>query len=332
MSRSPALWWGRKGGEDDCRGQKTPQRYGVYTSMTPQLSERHQDYVMTIGTLNPGQLLQAIPFKFDPDAPFIMRATALRCQYDSSRFQTGLQGVALRYTGQGQDYKQQAMIPYGLTCAYFGQQGNPRPVSPEIKWPQSGVITVDVENTGASTLTNVQLFFRGVKLYLPGVVKSYTYPRRMSMRPWIYSSVDSGTVVQNLAVSTPSPGIQQIFRPQPDSDFALRSISWGQVPGVQPFEVFVTLMDEDLKPYSNAPVHIDVLMSNPSMGATYPCGSTDLVPLGTGSQAPGLFYPEIYVPKNHIMYYNVVRNDGGFAGQSTITLPFQFNGCKVYKA
>jgi hypothetical protein len=297
----------------------------------PQLFERHQDYVMTIGTLVPGQLLQGITFGFDPDAPFILRSTALRCQYDSNRQQTGLQSVALRYTGAGNDYKQQALIPYGLTCAYFGQQGNPRPVSPASKFPQNGVITVDIQNLSTTTtLTNVQLFFRGVKLFMPGVVKSYTYPSKCSMKPWMYTSVAAGAVVQNLAVSRPAPGVQQIFRPQPDSDSVLRSISWGQVSGVQPFEVFMTLQDEDNKPYSNAPVHIDVLMSNPSTGATYPCGAAYVVPYGTGSQAPGLFYSEIYIPKNHIMYYNVVRNDSGFAGQGIINLPFQFNGAKVY--
>jgi hypothetical protein len=298
--------------------------------MSALLFERHQDYVQTIGTLAPGQLLVGIPFPLDPDAPFILRSTAIRCQYDSNRQETGLQSVALRHTGPGNDYKQQALIPYGLTCAYFGQQGNPKPMSPGIKYPQNGVITVDIQNTGSTTLTNVQLFWRGVKLYLPGVVKSYTYPANFSTIPWIYSSTTSNTIVQNLAVSTPFPGVQQIFRPNPDSDFVLRSLSWGQVQGVQPFEAFITLQDEDNKPYSNAPVHIDVMMSNPSVGNTYPCGAAYVTPLGTGSQSPGLLYSEIYIPRNHIMYYNVVRNDSGFANQAVINLPFQFNGAKVY--
>jgi hypothetical protein len=297
----------------------------------PKLFQRHQDYVMSIGTLAPGQLLQGITFGLDPDAPFVLRSTALRCQYDSNRQETGLQFVNLRHTGPGNDYKQQALIPFGLTCAYFGQQGNPKPISPSIKFPPNGAITVDIQNVGPDTLTNVQLFFRGVKLYMPGVVKSYTYPARMQMRPWIYSSVQSGTVVSSLQVSTPAPGVQQIFRPNPDSDFVLRSIAYAPVTAaVQPFEVFITLQDEDNKPYSNAPVHIDVLMSNPAVGATYPCGSSYVVPYGVGAQAPGLFYSEIYVPKNHIMYYNVVRNDSGFAGQLPVDLPFQFVGSKVY--
>lgn len=298
----------------------------------PQLFQRHQDYVMTIGTLAPGQLLQGITFALDPDAPFVLRSTAIRCQYDASRYQTGLQFVNLRHTGPGNDYKQQALIPYGLTCAYFGQQGNPRPMSPAIKYPPSGVITVDIQNVSSSiTLTNVQLFFRGVKLYMPGVVKSFSYPAKCAMQPWIYSSTQSGTVVSNLAVSTPAPGVQQIFRPNPDADFVLRSLAWGPVTAaVTPFEVFITLQDEDNKPYSNAPVHIDVMMSNPSIGATYPCGSGNIIPYGTGAQAPGLLYSEIYVPKNHIMYYNVVRNDASFGAQVPVNLPFQFVGSKVY--
>jgi hypothetical protein len=52
--------------------------------MTPQLFERHQDYVMSIGDLAAGELLQGIPLALDPDAPFVLRSKAIRCQYDDN--------------------------------------------------------------------------------------------------------------------------------------------------------------------------------------------------------------------------------------------------------
>lgn len=300
--------------------------------MTPQLFERHQDYVMSIGNLNAGQLLQGIPLALDPDAPFVLRSKAIRCQYDNQRHQAGLQSVAIRYTGPGNDYKQQARIPWGLTMAYFGQMGNPRPLAIPIQYPPNGTITVDIENQGSTDLTNVQLFFRGVKLFRPNSVKDSTYPPRMKTRPWIYSSAQSGSIAAALPVQTPDQthGTQYIFRPQPDADFVLRALTWGTIVGVQPFEVFMLLQDVDNKAYANAPVHIDVLMSNPNTGPTYPVGTSFVSPFGTGPAQPGLLYSEIYVPRNSILYYNIVRSDNPFSGQSVVDLPFQFIGAKVY--
>lgn len=293
--------------------------------------ERHQDYVMSLGTIAPGQLLQGFTLKLDPDAPFVLRAIAVRCQYDAVRHQAGLQNLALRYTGQGLDYKQQAMIPVGLNMVYFGQQGNPKVIAPSIQYPQNGVITVDLQNQGSTTLTNVQLFFRGVKLFAPGVTRDQTYPRRMSTRPWTYCSVQSGTIAQAVPTNTSSQGTQYIFRPQPDSDFVLRSISWGPVQASQqPYEIFMTLQDVDNKAYSNAPVHLDVLCSNPVTGVAYPINGGFVAPVGTGQQNPGLFFSEIYVPKNSILYFNLVRNDSQFGSQTTVDIPLIFNGAKVY--
>ena len=75
--------------------------------------ERHQDYVMTVGDLAAGQLFQGITLKLDPDAPFVSRAFAIRCQYDAARHQAGLQSVALRYTGRGMITKRKLSSPLG---------------------------------------------------------------------------------------------------------------------------------------------------------------------------------------------------------------------------
>lgn len=300
--------------------------------MKPQLYERHQDYVMTIGNLAAGEILQGIPLALDPDAPFVLRSKAIRCQYDANRHQADLQNVAIRYTGPANDYKQQARIPWGLTMAYFGQQGNPKPVAPSIQYPQNGTITVDIENQGTTSLTNVQIFFRGVKLFRPGAVRDATYPPRMKTRPWIYSSSQIGTTAAAVPVQTVAQGVQYIFRPQPDSDFVLRGLSWTPVAAVvQPYEIFLLLQDVDNKAYANAPVHIDVLCSNPQTGPTYPVGSSFVAPFGTGAASPGLFYSEVYVPRNSILYYNIVRSDQSFAGQGVVDIPFQFIGAKVYQ-
>ena len=50
------------------------------------------------------------------------------------------------------------------------------------------------------------------------------------------------------------------------------------------------------------------------MPAAYPSGGAVLAPTGTGASQPGLFVPEIFIPKTHLLYYDLVRNDAGYAG------------------
>jgi hypothetical protein len=133
-----------------------------------------------------------------------------------------------------------------------------------------------------------------------------------------------------LAVTTPANGVRSIFRPKPDSDFVLRGIQAGPSFSRTTYEVFITLMDENEKPYSNAPVHVDVLAGRSFMTAAYPSGTSVLAPIGTGASNPGLFFPEIYVPKTHILYYDLVRSDAGFAGAAAQDFPVTFKGMKVF--
>jgi len=46
--------------------------------MTPRFLERHQDYVLKIASLAPGQIMTAMPVVLDLDAPFVLRSRAFR--------------------------------------------------------------------------------------------------------------------------------------------------------------------------------------------------------------------------------------------------------------
>ena len=46
--------------------------------------ERHQDYVFTAPTLEPGALVQGVPFQLDSDYPFELRSMAARIPYVST--------------------------------------------------------------------------------------------------------------------------------------------------------------------------------------------------------------------------------------------------------
>jgi hypothetical protein len=299
--------------------------------MNPQFQQRHQDYVLALPTLAPGAVLTGIPLVLDPDAPFILRSRAVRIPYNDSRQQAGIQFLSMRYTGPNNDYRQQFFVPQSQEMVYFGQMGNPKPVWPNVQYPASGTILIDVQNTSTSlTLTGAQVFFRGVKLFPYGSMPTYGYPKRCSIQPFIYPQ----TVV-NLPVTQAANTLQQIFQVKPDADFVLRSVQAGPALTPLPFECFIQFLDENLKPYSNAPIHLDLFAGNSATGNTYPVGPVPsyLPPVGTGASSPGVFFPELYIPRQHILYYYISRADAVYGGATaTLNLPLSFNGVKVFNA
>ena len=313
------------------------------------LIERHQDYVLgpnqdkRLASVAAGAQLE-LSLYIDTDAPFALRSRAMRVSYTdggagASRLQAYLNSLLLRWAGPDRNFFSQDLVRQSLLAPYFGQLGNPIPVYPQVVYPRGAEIRVDIRNDGANALTNLTLYFRGVKMFAPGAVKSYGYPANVGLLPFIYpqgqaNTTDGVTLVRNVAV-VQGP-LRQTFQCKSDADFVLRAGQAGDPFSTTPVnEVFVTLLDEDEKPYSNDAVHIDVLFGNSAFPATYyPCGALGTVsvtPVGTGPNSPGLFYPEIYVPKNHLMYMDVSRNDLAYAGAVPINLPVNFIGQKVFQ-
>lgn len=298
------------------------------------VQERHQDYVWTFPTLQPGQLL-VTRFRFDPDAPFELRGLAARIPYVVGQgpfpvpTQAGLQFVSVRFSGPTEDYRQQARVPVGLLMgAYFGQYGNPRPVSPGVFYPANAVTVIDIQNDGPAPLAGVQVFFRGVKLGRPGQWPAYTYPAKMKTIPYAYP-----ILVPQLAVTT-NDRLNQVFRVKPNGDFVLRAGQAGRSFVPPTYEVFLTLRDQAGVPYSNAPVHVDVLFGQSVGNAAYPVGPTPIFvpPIGPGASAPGLLYPEIYLPSDHLMLYDIHRDDSAYGGAVVADFPINLIGSKVVRA
>lgn len=309
--------------------------------MTPGLIQRHHDYVLNksvdgrLATVAAGASIQGLEVALDTDAPFLLRSRALHVKYSAARTQAGLGHLLMRYAGPDRDYRSQDYVRQALYGPYFGQLGNPIPVVPQVVYPRGGIITVDIYNDGATDLTDLILYFRGVKLFAPGAVKSYGYPAQMSTLPFIYplgilSTTDTLRLVRNVAVT--QEGLRQTFQCKSDADFVLRAVQAGLPFSTTPVnEVFLQFRDEDEKPYSNYPVHMDVLCGNSGFAATYAAGGGNISPIGCGPNSPGLFFPEIYVPKNHVMYVDVSRHDVSYAGAVAVNLPVSLIGQKVFE-
>lgn len=301
---------------------------------------RHQDYVFTAPTLAPGILTAALPFQLDSDWPFQLHSIAARVPYDATTgSQVGLNLVSMRWADGSYQYKQDQLVPLNLLLGpYFGQVGNPRPVYPPMRFPRSGFIIIDLQNNNLQAVTGLQIVFRGVKVGPWGSWATYTYPERMARPPlpFLYPSQVSTASIPNPALPTltlPVTGgfVNQVFAPDNDSDFVFR---FGQAgPDSGTYEVFITLKDDGFKPYSNAPVHADILFGRSGFPAVFPVGPSSFVaPVGPGASQPGLLVPEFYLPKNHRMFFDITRSDVAYAGAAPVAYPMTWGGMKVYPA
>jgi hypothetical protein len=313
--------------------------------MKPPMQERYQVYVLgptqdgRLASIAPGQFVRKINLHLDSDAPFILRSRALRQKFVSEVFgeggtQAGLQFLKTQWTGPQQDYRQSDFIPESLQQPYYGYNGNPTPVSPEIPYPPNGTITIDVQNTGAAAITNLTFYWIGVNLYPWGMLPSPSYPAKFSgltfAQPFIIP-----------ALAAPEIRLNQPFTVKPDGDFAIRGGQAAEIPATgattgvlqAASEMFIVLRDYNGMPYSNDWVDLNIMFGQDNFLSAFPVGPVPsfVQPFGTGSRAPGLIYPEIYVPQDRQLLIDVNHACGGGWPVSEDLL-INFIGAKVFKA
>ncbi len=302
--------------------------------------ERHQDYILLIPSLAPGQSLAGngvLPL--DLDAPFLCRGVGLHIAPPSeTRAQTDLNSCLFRFRNQaGADLAQIPVpVPQYFNSA-LGQGGIYRPVWPQQPYPPGGVIQVDFTNNSADTLTNLQIIFRGVKLFSDGAIPNPTYPARMRGLEFTYQSGKGASEFPEdpQIVLNPTDAIyQRILKINGDADFVLRAGQAGIWANGSPYslfgytELYIQLMDANQKPYSNLPIHIDWLFGNAG-NTLLPGGPTQLL----GNAAPGLIVPEIYMPKNSVLFFDLFRRDAPYVGVTDdlpVRLSLAWIGSKVY--
>ncbi len=304
----------------------------------PEFQERHHDYVLgpaqdsRLTSVAAGATIEKVKLTLDPDAPFALRRRAVRAQYvvdtqTPSIDQSALAGLSTQWSGPAQDYRMQTFIPERLQMANYGQAGNPGVIFPQIVYPANGVIQIDLHNAGPLSINNLTFIWRGVKLFPWGAVPAYTYPRRMSALSFCYPILVSALGVSELRLN-------QTFTVKPDADFVIRG---GQ--STTPFinseadtlcEVSMVLRDFNKKPYSNDFVPMDILFGAGGWPNTIPVGPGPelIAPFGTGPSQPGLWYPEIYVPANHQMIYDIKRNER--LASNTTDVYINLIGSKVF--
>jgi len=298
--------------------------------------ERHHDYILQIPSLDSGQALNPFTLPLDLDAPFLCRGVGLHISPPSTRLQTDLQACLFSFKNQaGADLAQQPIQTPAYFGLAFGQNGNYKAPWPQVPYPPGGVIQGTFVNDSAHTLTNLQIIFRGVKLFAEGAISNPTYPAVCRPLDFTYQT-GKGTVADPaLVLATTSALRGNILAINGDADFVLRGAQAGLwdstgAGGVYSTfgytELYIQLMDATGKPYSNLPIHIDWLFGNAG-------GQNGPAFTALGNSAPGLVVPEIYMPKNSVLFYDLIRNDAAYVGV-TDALPVRISigwiGGKIY--
>ena len=289
--------------------------------MRPPFQERFQVYVMgptqdvRLATVAAGQSIPKINLTIDLEAPFVLRRRAIG----------GVDGfLKTRWTGPTQDYRQgDLMILESLQQPFFGQNGSPSPVSPEITYPPGGTLSLDLVNTGAYDLTNVTFYWIGVNRYPWGVLPAPSYPSE-------FRGSNFAQPFLTPALAAPDVQLRLPFKCKPDGDLVIRGGQATQAgvvsgcpsvlnPGVlaATSAMSIVLRDYNGMPYMNDWVDINILFGT-SLAADF----------GTGPGHPGIIYPEIYLPENRQLLIDVQQTVGGVAGASLL---INFIGAKVFK-
>jgi hypothetical protein len=307
--------------------------------MPDKVQLRHQDYLLSLGTMVPGQIITT-ELQLDTDAGFILRGRALHmtptvAHPDQSQLANYFDMIA----GPDREYLGQQPIRFQNENQDFGQFAQFLPVRQPIYYPPGGCIAIQAVNNGAGNLTGVEVYFRGSKVYRPGIMPCLVIPQgKISTLPFIL-------VKKNLQLPVQGAVLNNQVIAQSDSDFIIRAInagSWGLSPEEgrnepQYFQLYIQFKDQLGKVYSNLPVHVDTCFGSLGSILSPMTGFGQTVPGRYGPYHPPLLLPEIYLPANNILYYDLYRNDGPLTAiyeggaLQPVDVRLTFQGTKVFR-
>lgn len=289
------------------------------------IRERHFDYQITIPEVPIGGLTDlSIPMQ--SDAPFMLRVVKSRNLGPSGwRFQTASR------QWQSSDYRTDMVAPQTPGAPWLPSRGVL--IEPQEYYPVSSQLVLAVANTTNAPLTNVRILFRGSKLYDSRALASPTYPPKMSALPYHYQLIVP-------ALQTTDTRRDVVFNVKTDSDFAFNYGVCDPFSFSDPFqvapagtieEVYVQLMDEPRRPYSNEAIHINDLFGqgNPTSYPAFSSPTTNSVNDPAVLQFPNRWMPSIYIPRYGARYMDIFRREVT-GGMNTVDLYFRFSGVKVF--
>jgi hypothetical protein len=278
------------------------------------VDERNTEFSLYLGNVAAGAALPAQQMKLSTDGPFCLREIAITGAGGQLIPSLTVKFMDSRGAFLEQDFDASLQeIPYG------GDNSVLTPIVPQLIYPPNGNIIFYVSNTNPSVaVSSLRITFRGVTLFPAGaVLNRQNYPKYFKEIPYAY------TVQPDMTIS---PFLNNILNIQPDADFAVRGLLISQ-PGAG-FNSFlgsdfqIALKDQNGK-YYEIPAIIPTAIPQIFNGVF-------VNTLAGESQAhrPGLLVPEIYLPKNGTLYYDL----NGPTANLPLTLWIRFVGAKIFES
>jgi hypothetical protein len=268
--------------------------------------ERHFDYQLRVDSLAAG-VRRVFPLPIQTDAPFLARSVALVQNQDATDFDN----LQIQFTDNKQAFRigGLANVFDGTVGGYItgpdsGRGGNFTPIYPQIPFPRDGEFLITLSNPTVAAMVNIRIIFRGVKLFEPGVVWSPTYPvggHREIPNDFTLGFTVTDSQTLNNRVVAPNFGTDFVYRcGQILENFD--SNAYGNMEAI--------LRDHQGRAYSNDWIHVNYLFGR------------------LMAERPGIIYPEIYIPNQQALFFDIRRTDSVIA-PGDVTMNLAFKGAQV---
>lgn len=270
----------------------------------------HFDYQVRFGSVVAGAKSALIELPIQLGAPFCLRGIGGYNIADGG-VAAALNDVLVTFSDSNDNFLQNQAIGVTNTGSGDWLEGGLNalyePVHNQVVYAPNSVLQVQVTNNGADTLADPRIVFRGTKLYYDELIYCPSYPPRFSSQPFQYSvqfpidPLGTGTITIGASTTLRSVPVQAF-----GTDFVLRGGVFTPVSG-STADIEILLRDQYERPYANDFIHWNWLFSS------------------AFAQRPGVWYPEIYIPKDRMILMDIQQN---VASQGVFALTFE--GSRVF--
>jgi hypothetical protein len=260
----------------------------------------HYDYLLRCGAILNGQTVQ-LELIMLPGAPFCLRGIG-GYHVEAGPIVSPLTGGFLAITDSNDAYLMNQAI--GLTGDWGtgGQNALYEPVYQQLVYGPGSALQVNLTNSSGGNWADARLVFRGTKLFYKERVDAASYPACYTALPYTHSllfAIGANQTLNDQPMEV--KGADLVFRG------ASIELNAGLRVGNSMADLEFKIHDQEGRPYSSDYIHHSWLFPT------------------AFAQRPGTFYPEIYLPKDRILLFDLFQG-----GATTADVNLAIQGARIF--
>lgn len=260
----------------------------------------HYDYLLKMGAISNGQTVLK-QLLIDIGAPFCLRGIG-GYKIQAGPVVTTLAGGFLAFSDPHDAYLMNQTIGISGDWPTGGQNALYEPVYQQLVFGPGSTMNVLLTNNSGGDWADARLVFRGTKLYYRDRVNKVSYPKCYTALPYEYSlnfAISATGLLQNQPLLV--TGTDFVFRG------AALELDANKRGGNSMADLEFIIKDQEGHPYSNDFIHHNWLFPTQF------------------SQRPGVFYPEIYLPKERVLLFDLQQG-----GATTADVNLAVQGARIF--